>query len=364
MPDAAGPHSGGDIAGNPGFMASTLLVKFKGYAAQTFDPRSVVRRLAAPQADRTWLYPILLHGLCAWALDNLDRKFVRDNMVRYIGETIARRHSKLIQKWPKPGRSFLALASDSNLALLFFGSLDCFGGIEAIMDACSADEIAQLRKAKIGHARSVVDLMSIVHLYGTTGGKKRHPAKMNVSFAAPLAAALQARRATSKVINHPKGEDAIRKHWDQLSLSCALIYSASLLEYKGTPLFDLLFGQPAKYVPKRINRWLKMSKRISNSVISNWSFQKNKRPHFVVFPKGLKSGKLPPPKLRLCESLWLLGQFQEMPAAWKEVARQVEHHALKPCAMLAAESQSTACAACGRFLGRFDKDLEPEMRQH
>jgi hypothetical protein len=342
--------------------------RFRDYAIDRFDPDLIVRKLVANNKKYERLFPVLFRGLCAWVLDNNDGRFVHDSMVRYIGDLLAKAEMKRKEEFESKGMNPAICLLGPPLGLKFRPLLEWayipFGGISSILEACSSCELDQVRKSRVDNAKSVIDLMSVFHLYATTGGNAIHPKSMTVEFASKLVESLQRRRDKAKLITESLGADRIRDRWNEGARSSALIYAASLLEYKGDPLFGILFTRSPKYFQTRVLRWLNLGKRITKSVRKNCKFQVGKTPQFVRFPAKMKSVGIPPSRLRLCEALWLVEQYQDVSKEWPEIAEIVRGHAQKPCSIAERASPDAICAACQKFLRRFDAELQPVMRRN
>ena len=212
-----------DASGMPAAAPKSKL-KFSEYAVDQFKPNIVVRRLADPRQQKTLTAGLLFTALQAWVVANDDRQFIRDSVVRRIGDVLAERHRVNIERWAsKPGASFVATAIELSLTPFLEEVFDPIGGMAAIMDSCSKTELEHARQSRADNARSVIDLMSVLHLYAVTGGKDSHPAKMSIQFGCALVAELQVRRRRATIVSQALSADRLRDRWGEMARSSALI---------------------------------------------------------------------------------------------------------------------------------------------
>ena len=345
----------------------TPVGRFRDYAVGKFSYYRVIRVLIANKPKDKWQRPLLVRGLCADLLTDTDSSFARDVMVRYIGDRLSRRQEKLRQKTAS-SYTFLTLAIDRSLRKVLIHAFEPLGGITAIMKARSATELAEAFATQVSHAKSVMDLVSVMHLYASTNDKVvRHPKKMSVDFACGLVETLHANRKAAKLISDPLGASTLRRdRWDEMEFGALLIYAASLIEYDGHTFFDKLFSLSPKYTTNRLLHWLGVSKKLELIIRSGCGFKFGKKPVILRLPPGIKPKTVPPPKLLLCEALWLVWQFRQDPKEreWGDATMRVEFYARTKCSIAEHVADKTACAACMKFLGRFESDMTPVMRNH
>jgi len=321
-----------------------------------FDARTAINRLLKKPIP-PWQRPIILRGLLAWSLNSRDEYFTRDTMIRYIGDLIAKREAEIkpgLGKWA-PLSIPQALFNKDHIPILV-GALFPLGGFSSLMEACSAKELRQARNEKLEIAKSLNDVISVVHLYGATQGKVPHHKKLTPEFACDLVSKLQMQRSQHGSKMKSYSVERLRTFWNEHARSCALLY-ADHLTSNDVSIYHHLVDAHASYSRKTTVRWLKVSKAVTRLVRKNFRFQQGKSPDFVKFPKLLKGKKLPPPKLHLCEALWLVNQFQDQKTSWKNVYGKVIRHTNTTC--VRSSKSAGACTACGRFAGKFDGDLNP-----
>jgi len=217
-----------------------------------------------------------------------------------------------------------------------------------------------LRSSKADGVEIVRSLMSIFHLYVLTSGADRHPRKMSPEFGADLLGQVLAHRLGAKA----PGPDTIRNKWNEHRQSAALIYAASYTRIgKKTLLYHLCFSPPVYKVARTV-RWMRMAGEITEIVLGSCKFRKEHKSQFVAFPK-LKSVKIPPPDLWLCEVAWLVEEFQETPKERNEIINRIERESGKKCAARdrveagRLGGERIVCSACKKFSGHWDNDLNP-----
>jgi len=341
---------------------------FRQYAVDEFNPTVVLERLATADESVKWQRPILLRGLCAWILDNGDRGFIRDSMVRYISDRLAQRQDKLRALIPyHPDHSFIRLPTDGRLTPILKFAFEPFGGVAALMKMCSAKELEKKLEERRSYAKPLIDLATVMHLYSVTGGRSGHPNKMTLQYACELVEELQGRRKRAKLIPQALGVDSLRDRWEDMARASALIYTASLLvDGQGVTLFDRIFTSAPKYSRNQILRWLKTAKRVTRIIPLSCAFQKGRHDLRLLggYPRKLISKEPPPPRLRLCEAWWLVEQFQDVPKTWPEITVVVQRHSQQSCSIADGASRETACAACKKFSRWFDSGMQPVMHKH